>query len=284
MKGDNLFSSLYKEVPNWSTTEKLGFIFGTGSFISVFLIFFQPFGVNNYDPQETIRSEFLVYMIIMGFWVMILLALNEFLIRKLFPMVLTRITALSWIIWSLVYLSFGVFLFYNYLGGWHDWLFSSFLEFIVNIGVMSLIPLAGLLVYFRIRDLQSTLDQHYKYADSLETGEKILTLESENQKEQVSMPVKNLVFIESQDNYVAIRHLNNGVLEKSLLRRTLKSIEELDLSPALIRISRSFLINKIHLESVVGNRRNLKVNLANHSTSISVGEQYKEKVLALVDS
>ena len=63
-----------------SRKEKFYAILLIGLFFSLFMIFFQPFGVNNYDPKESITPLFVGIIISMGIYLAVLLLINEFLI------------------------------------------------------------------------------------------------------------------------------------------------------------------------------------------------------------
>ncbi len=281
MVRESIQKYLEKKVSNWSGREKLAFIVSTGIFISLFLLFFQPFGVNNYDPSERISSTFLILMSVMGLWTMVLLSTNEFLIRKLLRSDFTRLHVLFWILWSVLWLSGGIFLLYNYLGGWHDFSLSSYFEFILNVGIMMLIPLSGLWVYFRIRNLNQSLEQAYRFAYKPGSPDRLLTVLADNQKDRFTLPLQNLLFVESEDNYIAIHYLLNGATRKELVRKSLKTLEAEKPDPALLRVHRSFLINKMHLQSASGNRNKLSIHLQHIQHPIPVGSQYMNAVFEL---
>ncbi|AEE48605.1 LytR/AlgR family response regulator transcription factor [Haliscomenobacter hydrossis] len=265
-----------------SRKEKIYFVILVGCFVFLFLLFFQPFGVNNYNSKETITLEFLLAMLLMWMVVSLLLAFNEFLI---FPMVVkqpTRGKMLSWIIWSMLWLGSGVFLFYNYLGAWHDFRLSSYFEFLANIGALSLFPLGGLFLYLKIRELRKALELDHPYTYRAGEDEFLLVFTAENQKDHFTLPLKLLLFIESDDNYVSIHHLQDARVTKTLFRKSLKSIQEEALHPALLRCHRSYLINLTHLQQIHGNRNKLKVFLNHVKDPIPVSRQYMDSLFALV--
>ena len=165
-----------------SRSEKAYFVTLAGFFVFLFLLFFQPFGVNNYNTKETITLEFFLAILFMWLVISLLLAINEFFI---FPIVVkhpTRGKMLGWIIWSMVWLSSGVFLFYNYLGEWHDFRLSSYFEFLGNIAALSLFPLGGLFLYLKIRELRKALETDHPYTCRAGEDEFLLVLTAENQK------------------------------------------------------------------------------------------------------
>ena len=277
-----LKAGLATKSPVLNRSEKAYFVLLTGLFVFLFLLFFQPFGVNNYNTQETITLEFFLAILLMWMVVSLLLAFNEFLI---FPRVIkqpTRGKMLGWIIWSMLLLSSGVFLFYNFLGAWHDFRLGSYFEFLGNIVALSLFPLGGLFLYLKIRELRKALETDHPYTYRAGEDEFLLVFTAENQKDHFTLPLKLLLFIESDDNYVSIHHLQDDRVIKTLFRKSLKSIQEEALHPALLRCHRSYLINLTHLQQIHGNRNKLTVFLNQVKTPIPVSRQYMDSVFALV--
>lgn len=277
-----LKAMLSKESPVLNRSEKFYFVLLAGFFVFLFLLFFQPFGVNNYNTQETITLEFFLVMLLMWMVVSLLLAFNEFLI---FPLVIkqpTREKMLGWIIWSMLWLGTGVFLFYNYLGAWHDFRLSSYFEFLGNIVALSLFPLGGVFLYLKIRELRKALVMDHDYTHRAAADEFMLVFRAENQKDHFTLPLKLLLFIESDDNYVSIHHLQDARVTKTLFRKSLKSIQEEALHPSLLRCHRSYLINLTHLQQIRGNRNKLKVFLNHLKDPIPVSRQYIDPIFDLV--
>lgn len=268
--------------PVLNRREKVYSVLLAGFFVFLFLLFFQPFGVNNYNTKETITLEFFLVLLLMWLVVSLLLALNEFLI---FPLVIkqpTRGKMLYWIVWSMVWLGSGVFLFYNYLGAWHDFRLSSYFEFLANIAALSLFPLGVLYLYLKIRELRKALELDHAYTYQAGEDEFLLVFTAENQKDHLTLPLKLLLLIESDDNYVSIHHLQHDRVIKTLFRKSLKSIQEEALHPALLRCHRSYLINLTQLQQIHGNRNKLKVFLNHVKEPIPVSRQYMDSLFALV--
>ena len=262
--------------------EKLYFTILTGLFVSFFLLFFQPFGVNNYDPHERITLQFFLLTMLMGLIVFTLLAINEFIVFPILIKQQTRKTMVAWIVCSMVWLSTGIFFFYNFLGDWHDFRWISYFSFIGNIGILSLIPIAGILLYIKIRDLRTSLESAHAYTHGSEEGDQLLVFKADNLKDHFSLPLKYFVYMESEDNYVAIYHIKNDSLSKTLLRKSLKSIQQENHHKALIRCHRSFIINLMHLQKVYGNRNKLSVFLAQVTDPIPVSRQYLDDIYNLI--
>ena len=71
---------------------------------------------------------------------------------------------------------------------------------------------------------------------------------SENEKEELILQADDFVYLAAAANYDEVYYLKNGVLEKRLLRTTLKRIEDdSSLSNYLLRLHRSYIVNPKHI-------------------------------------
>lgn len=96
------------------------FALSIGVFLALFLLVFQPFGVNNMDPTFNIGLEFVLAVGAIGVLVTATVAANEFLLRPLVLKRLTRRRLIAWLGWTFLLIDTSVFLLYNWLGNWHD--------------------------------------------------------------------------------------------------------------------------------------------------------------------
>ncbi|WP_296701393.1 LytTR family DNA-binding domain-containing protein [Algoriphagus sp.] len=260
-----------------SKHEKFYAIIAISLFFSIFMIFFQPFGVNNYDPKESITAVFALIMISIGFYLGVLLIVNEFLIFPLFfKREIYRWQILIWLVWSNIYAATGLFLFYNLLGNWHDFRISSWLEFIFNFTALSFIPLTAIFFYSRMKQMQELTETKVDF--QLE-GKSIINIPSDNQNDINSYSLENILYLESEDNYVAIHFINKDILSKALIRSSLKKIDDLKLHPALIRCHRSFMINLVHLAQYDGNKQQGLITLKHIIEPIPVSKSYASDLL-----
>ena len=169
---------LTQNSPALQPREKLAFAFLSGFFVFGFLLFFQPFGVNNYNSKETITSELLTGTLLMWGITALLIGLNEFLVFPALRKHLVWNKMWQWTLWTLWWMSSGIFLFYNYIGNWHDFHWGSYLEFLYNVSVLGLFPLGALYLYLYLRDFNS----HHQEEPLAEDMEKLLVFTAENQK------------------------------------------------------------------------------------------------------
>lgn len=248
-----------------------------GLFIFLFLVFFQPFGVNNYDPSETITQEFVFFMLVIGIYVSLVLIMNDaFLFNWIFRKLILRWQLILWLLWTLVMLSTMIFLLYNLLGNWHDLRWSSWLEFIGNFSVTAIFPLIILYLYARMKHYRELTETMQDY--DMDANE-IITFPSDNQKDVLSLTLESVLFLESEDNYVAIHYTKSGLPTKSLIRLTLKRVHELQLHPALVRCHRSYIVNLYHLHQFTGNQQQGHIWLNNLETPFPVSKSYAPELV-----
>ena len=249
-----------------------------GAFITLFLLAFQPFGVNNFDPTFHIGLEFALAATAFGILVAATVAANEFLLRPLLLRRLNRGRLFAWLAWTLLLIATVVFLFYNLLGDWHDFRWRSYLGFIRDICMLVSLPIAGFLFYLRHESLKSEFVQ--LQAIRLATpAARLLHFASDNGKDQVSVALDDLLYLESQDNYVAVTWVQGGARRASLIRSSLKRLEEALDEPLLLRCHRSFIVNLGRVRGCQGNRHGLKLTLEGADREVPVSRAYTATLL-----
>lgn len=246
-------------------------------FISLFLLFFQPFGVNNYDPNETVTLQFTLIISSFGFVVGLIMFINEFIIRKWVLQIMDFRQLLIWLLWGLFSMGTGVFLYYNFLGNFHDLYWSSYFGFLINIATLGAIPFCIILFVNTQLALKKDLDMFRSLQSSNKNPELVLFTGS-NSKEEIALPVDHILFIEGHDNYAAIHFDEGEKINKHLVRTTLKRLEvELSHTP-LIRCHRSYLVNFLKIVQIIGNQNNMRLKLPGMEKVIPVSKKYSSEI------
>lgn len=257
---------------------KLLFAASVGLFVSLFMIVFQPFGVTNYDPHFRINLQFVLFMSAFGALVTAVLSLNEFLLRPLVIKNLARSSLVAWLIWTWLLTASAIFLLYNIFGSWHDFSWTSWIGFLRDVGAVMIFPIAGFLFYLRHQALRS--DYIRLLSRPSEPSERLLTFTSENGKDRLDVVSKDLLYLESEDNYVEITYLDGERPSTHLIRSSLKRLEDEIGDPNLLRCHRSFIVNLAAVRSCRGNRHGLNLKLAGMEGIVPVSRKYSESVLS----
>lgn len=247
---------------------------GYGIFLFLFLLAFLPFGVNNYDPQHKYTVNFLLELSLFIPVVFLVCLINEFGIKMVFKKYNGYPFIMGWTLWSFIFLGTAIFITYNYLGGWHDWQWSSFPGFLLNTSTVFVFPAVGIFFYFRFRSLQQNYDAILTNFGDVIDNKLMIHFKGEGVKDKISIAVADFIFAQAQDNYIEIHYLKNNSLSKYLIRSSLSALEDQLEHDFLVRCHRSFLINLYNVHSIKGNQKDLKINVAHSDAVIPVSRTY----------
>ena len=102
-----------------------------------------------------------------------------------------------------------------------------------------------------------------------------VALLSENGRDRLLLRPDQLRYVESVGNYVEVYWLNAGVMQKTVLRTTLKDVAmRLASYPQFLRCHRAFLVNLTAVTYTEGNARGYQLTLADVPVPIPVSRSY----------
>lgn len=107
---------------------------------------------------------------------------------------------------------------------------------------------------------------------------KMILLESEYKQGSLELDERDLLFIQTADNYIDVYYLEGSSVRHKLLRSTLSAIEKANISPQVIRCHRSYIINLHHIKSCKRPVRELRLHFKEKDYLIPVSRQYRERV------
>jgi hypothetical protein len=268
----------YLELPRY----KAIFVLSIGLFLCIFLLVFQPFGVSNYDPEFRIDFAFLGYLLGVGAAVTAALAASEFVLRPLLLPEASRRSLIGWIAWDYVLAGTVAYVYYNHLGNWHDVSWASYLQFLRDVGMVISFPIAGFLLHIRHAALASRF-VHVTPVAPTAPSQEWLQFTLDNGKDVLTIASGNLLYLESQDNYLEVVYLRKDERHSQLIRSSLKRIEAMAL-PGLVRCHRSFIVNLLQVRACHGNRHGLKLSLPGIDLTVPVSRAYTQSVLDALGS
>lgn len=253
-------------------------------FAFLFLLFFQPFGINNYRPDEKIGIILLLALFAMAAVIFLIIIICEFVIRPLLFKTNTPFKLLAWLVIEIIVTCTGTFLVYNILGEFHDFIFSSYLKHILELGTVLVFPFAATLFYFKHTSVvKEYVDVLSMSKDSVSMQE-IIPISGDYKNDQIALPLNAIVFFESEDNYVCLNYLEDVQLKKHLIRSTLSNLEQKLTADAFLRCSRSVIINLVHLESYKFHKKKLTLKLKSVPEPILVSKSHQAKILSFLES
>ncbi len=233
------------------------FFFGT--FVFLFLIFFQPFGIGTHEGNKA------VYLLGFGSITTSVMLITHFLFPLLFPRLFDADT---WTIGKAVMLGIWIvsaITVLNYL----YWAVSAeqgvTLSALFAFGLIT--PSVGIfpiMITLFATELYLT-DKHTRRARSITArldSEKdlhpdfsnMIELRGQLQGDILNLREADLVFVQAQDNYCEVHYVDKGNLTSKLLRISLKELDsQVKHNPDMFRCHRSFLVNRTRVAKVTGN-------------------------------
>nr|WP_233164240.1 LytTR family DNA-binding domain-containing protein [Snuella sedimenti] len=148
--------------------------------------------------------------------------------------------------------------------------FLFFLECISYAALVVLIPysVALLIIYvFQLRkknNVNNTLN-HSDFLIGIPDGNNVVKL---------SVPINNLLYFESADNYVVVQYLDEGKTKKKLIRNTLKNLENSLDNSVIKRCHRSFVVNLKSIKLIEKVSGKFFIHIKNSETLIPISTNY----------
>ncbi|WP_224490155.1 LytR/AlgR family response regulator transcription factor [Robertkochia flava] len=106
----------------------------------------------------------------------------------------------------------------------------------------------------------------------------LLTITGENDNVIMAIKYDQLLYVKSSGNYLEIYYLRGETLTKQLVRSSLKELEAKITDPAIVRIHRSYMVNRHKISSFKKERKGYKL-VVQHAPEefLPVSLSYKEK-------
>lgn len=255
----------------------VAYLLGMACFAFLFLSVFEPFDIGDSD-----HNKYLEISMYVGSGLVIAL-LYFFLIKFLFKSytVISTIalTFLCVFIMGIVDAIFGIYYFKNVV-----YTFDIFFLYFIRVVFVLIFPaIIFLLVHSNISYKRRMLRllaieemQHPKEEDE----QTLIYINSDNKKEkQLILSLRDLFYIESQNNYVEVIFFNGEAIINKLFRyslyRIMKDNKEV---PELFRCHKSFVVNRKKISFYSGNATGYKLKLIDIEKSIPVSRKLNEEI------
>lgn len=250
-----------------------------GLFIFLFLILFQPFGLQNYESEHKVW-QLLSYGLITTASMLLSNSLFRFFLPKWF-------NKSSWTVGKNILYTLWMFfligtvnLLYSVKLGFLSLTFKGFLTYQgITLLVGSFPVIISTLIVYQKR-LKAALKEANALNQSISVEntlkDETISIPSKNKSEQLELKLNQLLFIRSVENYVEIHCESESGLKKHILRNTLKEVESiLTPYPKIKKCHRSYLINLKKVASFSGNAQGLSLQLKGTPTEeIPVSRSY----------
>lgn len=252
----------------------------TAAFALLFINIYKPFGSKEwYDVSDFKFFLFSAPIILTGVLVVVISRIFMFYYSR--KREISYVTYFFWVVLEILFMS----LFYTIFtlsieANQHRDVIATFKSAMVNTALVLLLPYITLWFYFGWEESKKRLaiieGQSEEAPDTI--PDNILFTDDKGTL-RFSVRHSDLLYIESDDNYVTIHYSAGGKIKSFLLRNTLKKIEEELSDTPVARCHRSFLVNFTRVKVMRRERENLFLELdAEMSQDIPVSKSYREKV------
>ncbi len=255
----------------------------TTFFAFVFTNIFQPFGIytGNIEQNITVFIEIIIALTsLLG-----TLIFSQFLLRRLFN--LTEFSYLNLTVWFL-FESVLIATLWAVLSVLIDGLITGFISIWVECWVECVIliapPYFAAIFLLNYKEKKESIDQLRNEINKNKINpNQIIAFKDTSGKEKISISLKDLLAIESNDNYVTIYYRFDNSIEKYLLRNTIKNLEEELKQLKVIRCHRSYMVNPSNIIKKEKNQKGLSLFLKDlEGKTIPVSKTYFSEVEKIV--
>lgn len=263
----------------FSRKYRLSLCIAISVFLYLFLVFFLPFGIDNYNPNHLYTVSFLLEIAVFAVGVFIFSVFNEFVLHPIFIKTISKKNTLFWSIWTLLLLSTVIFLIYNILGNWHDYSIKSYLGFIGNTSAVLIFPIIGTFFFFRYRSLQHKIEHILTTKEGNIDADQLISFKGQGSKDHITLSASNFLYGRAQDNYVELHYLEQDQLKKFLIRSSLQNLINSINTKAIKRCHRSYMINLMQVNAIKGGNQEITLFLDPFHTAVPVSKSYKDLIL-----
>lgn len=246
-------------------------------FYFLFVLAYNPFGISDFLAVG--KEHFTLNLIITT-----LILLGVMTLSRMLLFILRRIIDLNWslyIVWCVGEVVFAGLMFSILLGvGWagvHPYLWVM---------TRCILILAGILFFpDTIISMAIQLYVLNKRAKGPVVDEKTLIRFHDEQKRlKLIVSSEAVLYIEAEENYVHIVHLDNGRVKDFTLRSSMRALEEMLSRHGLVRCHRSYFINAAHVDLVRKDNNGFALAQLDWDglKPIPVSKRYYESVTALL--
>jgi hypothetical protein len=249
-----------------------------GLFITLFLLFFEPFDINVASGKNSVFS-----LIIFGVITASTIALFFYFLPLFFTTLFddsrwTLLHQISFCLLSLVAIATINGLYTNYINGL-SFSWANYWWIINRTVVLGGIPFSFLILIDYRRKNQSSIETAHYILDRKESFDQsakstIWNIATDLKNETFSFDDQYFCHAVAAGNYIDLYAFDQGQLNCKTFRITLAAFEKQISANHLRRCHRSYLVNLKKVANVAGNAQGLKLTIDNHPEPIPVSRKY----------
>lgn len=283
----NVINYLNQPFPKAESKWKI--IISISVFVPLFLIIFQPFGINLF------QSDFKL-LILSGYGLVtfcslfIDLIILENIFSKFFDERNWKIwKEFLWLLWVIFTIGLGNAFYTSLAFEFFNLSFSFIIRFQLVTFMVAIIPTTILI----LTKQKYLLKKHINSADDLNKNiqeknediqSNIVRFFADNEKDSIEFNITNFFFIESSGNYIELFIIDEGNIIRTTFRSTLKrALGFFKDSPEIIQCHRAFIVNTSKIIKASGNSQGLRLSLENCNIEVPVSRGFVNSIREIIN-
>lgn len=277
MKKMDFFNQPYPfELPSWKYSLKLAF--AIGGFIALFLLIFQPFGLeeipSSYKPWMISVYGGITFIAILVFQQGIMRAFPNFFREQDWTTGKEIVENLS----ILLLIAIGNFYYTYWIGGIRPTLIGFLFLFFATV-LVGIFPVATLIFVHYTNSLRRNLREAQALDVSLQSKSREkpttqVTISSQYKEDNLSLAPEQLLWISAADNYVEVNYVVNSKHHKKLIRNSLSNLEKECYPHGILRTHRSYLANIHKAIHIQGNAQGYRLKVEDSIETVPLSRKY----------
>jgi len=247
-------------------------------FALIFINIYSPFNASTWF--EVSRVEFFFYSSLFILSGMLIIVLS----RLIFILVADSVRFTFWLygLWNImeiVLLAVAYTAIDIVLIGNNREIFPRFIDLLFVTLLVLAIPYSLSWLWLSLKDKRHKLEELSEYTSVEFKERKMITFKDETEKLRFSVKSKDILYVESTDNYVTVITNEKGKIKKNMLRKTMKRLEKELEGTFIQRCHRSYMVNFENIKQVKLISTNLYIYLDfPDEIRIPVSSTYAERV------
>jgi len=241
-----------------------------------FLVIFKPFNIQQVISYPGWMKG--MALISMGVILSVIIAVSQLIVRSYVAIEVFRIKHLLvwWLAEVLVVSLMLTIIFSNMQSSFFEEFFLS-LRY-ASIGLVLPYSFSLLILALIIQNKQRAIYEEKGLKSTVE----LINFKDDRNEIKFSVKKKYILYLESADNYTMIYHLEDDVIQKKLVRTSLKK-QENKLSPiGFVRCHRSYMVNMDNVQWLNKDGRNYCLKIKSCETLIPVSRSYTPQFKSLI--
>ncbi|MEN6619892.1 MAG: LytTR family transcriptional regulator DNA-binding domain-containing protein [Rikenellaceae bacterium] len=249
----------------------------TAIFALVFINIYKPFSSSSWYPVSDFKFfVFSSIIILTGVLVVIISRIIMYFYSRKHE--ISYRNYVIWVLCEILFMSLFYTIYTIFVNEDMD-IMEVFKNSVKNTALVLLLPYSALWFYFGWIESKKRLEIiEQGEIDAAEYPKNISFLDDKGIL-RLSLQNSDLLYIESDDNYVVVHYTVNGREKKYLLRNTIKNLETMFASSTIGRCHRSYLVNFSRVKVIRREKEGLFLELdAEGVMNIPISKSYQEKV------